>query len=186
LPIAITTIIIINSSMPLVRRCCFHKVSSVSTILRSPPRSICRPMLTCLRSLSAVRVHVCLGRPRGRFQSAGGPRTAARRARRWSISGSDLAVWTRSCSRLRRIMSDAGVHSVRLQSTYISNTSRLALGQTALKRSYSTCIESLADLMYCSMCVFDCLFVYCLHSMFASFCTSPAFGCQKRINIMSC
>jgi len=40
----------------------------------------------------------CLGRPRSRFQSAGGPRIAARRARRWSILGPDLAMWPKSFS----------------------------------------------------------------------------------------
>ena len=60
--------------MPLVERCCLHEVRPVSTILRSPPRGVqTADQLTGFRSFSTVRVHVCLGRPRGRFQSAGGP-----------------------------------------------------------------------------------------------------------------
>jgi len=35
--------------------------------------AVCRPMLEGFRLFSTVRVHVCLDRTRGRFQSAGGP-----------------------------------------------------------------------------------------------------------------
>ena len=116
--------LIIISSMPHVERCCLHEVPPVSTILCSPPRGVktktYRPMLVGFRSFSTVRVHVCLGRPRGRFQAAGGPRIAARRARRWSISGSDLAMWLKSCSRLRRTMSVATSRSASSTISYFT------------------------------------------------------------------
>jgi len=109
--LTVMTIIII-SSMLLVENCCRDKVPQVSTIL-CYRHVVCRPMLVGFRLFSTVWVHVCLGRPRGHFQSAGGPRIATRRVWRWSISGSDLAKWLKSCSRLRRIMSVAWVQPVR-------------------------------------------------------------------------
>jgi len=65
--------------------------SSQHDFVHARRHAVCRPVLAGFRSFSTVRVHVCLGRPWGCFdQSAGGPQIAARR---WSISGSDLAMW---------------------------------------------------------------------------------------------
>jgi len=111
--IIIIIIIIIINSMHLVERCCLHKVPSVSTVLwlvlTTRDVQMCRPMLAGFWSFSTVRVHFCLGRPRGLFQSPGRPRITACRVRRWSISGSDLAMWPKSWIHLRRMISVAGV-----------------------------------------------------------------------------
>jgi len=80
--------------MPLVERCCLYEVPPVSTILRSPPRGV----KTNVGRFQIVfnSSSPCLSWSPSRsfpVQSAGGLRIAARRARQWSISGSDLAMW---------------------------------------------------------------------------------------------
>jgi len=105
-------IIIIIGSIPVVARCCHHKVPPVSTILCSPPRgvqtNVGRFQIVFNSSSPYVFVLVAL-----EVVSSQQAVLELRYVEHDSGPGSDLAMWPKSCSHLRRMMSVAGVHTVR-------------------------------------------------------------------------